>query len=247
MTDPANAGAPSVHPYAPSPFVVRASVAETADTTTLTLRPAGGEVRSNFVPGQFNMLYAFGVGEAAISVSGDPADPTELVHTVRSVGRVTEALARARPGQTVGLRGPYGVGWPLDRAQGRDVLILGGGLGLAPLRPILYDLFGRRSQFGRLEVIVGARTPSDLLYYEEIQRWRARTDARVQVTVDTAGRDWYGDVGVVTTRLPDARFDPARTTAFVCGPEIMMRLSAQALEARGVPPAAIFLAMERYM
>ena len=241
-------GAPSpAHPYAPAPFTVGESLAETADTTTLALRPVGPRVPWPFRPGQFNMLYAFGVGEVAVSVSGDPARPTTLLHTVRAVGKVSTALGRLRPGQPVGVRGPYGVGWPLDRAVDRDVIVIAGGLGLAPLRPALYALFAERPRYGRLEVIVGARTPADLLYYAELQSWRGRTDARVQVTVDTAGREWYGDVGVVTTRLPDARFDPARSVAFLCGPEIMMRLSAQALEARGVPPESIFLSMERNM
>jgi NAD(P)H-flavin reductase len=236
------------HPWAPRPYVVHQILAETSDTSTLVLRPASGETpATTYLPGQFNMLYAFGIGEAAISVSGDPRRPGELVHTVRAVGKVTGALGRARPGEVVGVRGPYGVGWPLDRAQGRDVILLAGGLGLAPLRPALYALFAERARYGRIEIILGARTPADLLYYPELQQWRARTDARLQVTVDSAGREWYGDVGVATARLPDARFDPDRTVAFVCGPEIMMRLSAQALEARGVPPEAIYLSMERNM
>lgn len=234
-------------PLAPHPYRVLEAGPETADTTTLALAPVTGEATRAFAPGQFNMLYAFGIGEVAISISGEPARRDRLVHTVRAVGKVSTALAAARPGQVLGVRGPYGSGWPLAGAEGGDVVVMAGGVGMAPLRPLVYELYAHRERYERVEVIYGSRSPKDLLYYPELQRWRRRTDTRVQVTVDSAGRDWYGDVGVVTTRLPDARFDPARTTAFLCGPEIMMRLSAQALADRGVAPTSIFLSMERNM
>lgn len=235
------------HPYAPRPFVVRARTQETPDTVTLRLVPRAAGDRLSFRGGQFNMVYVFGVGESAISISGDSAQPEELVHTVRSVGKITNALAGLAPGNVVGIRGPYGRGWPLDSARGRDVVIVAGGLGLPPLRPTLYDLLRHREAFGRIEIIYGARTPKDLVFYDEVQTWRHRTDLRLQTTVDAAGREWYGDVGVVTTRIPDARFDPPNTTAFICGPEIMMKLTAQALAQRGVPTDAIWLSMERNM
>ncbi len=235
------------HPFAPTPYVVRGRETETADTVTLTLVPAHGGSPPPFAPGQFNMLYRFGVGEVAISISGPPEARGELVHTVRTAGRVTRALSEAVPGEVLGVRGPYGLGWPIERARKRDVVIIAGGLGLPPLRPLLYEILAHRDRFGRVEIIYGARTPKDLVYYEEIQTGRRRTDLRFQTTVDTAGRDWYGDVGVATQRLPDARFEPKETTAFICGPEIMMRLSAQALEGRGVSPESIFLSLERNM
>jgi NAD(P)H-flavin reductase len=234
-------------PYAPAPYRVTGRHPETPEIVSLTLAPSGTGGVPAFSPGQFNMLYAFGVGEAAISVSGDPARPGELVHTVRAVGKVTSALAGLAPGDTVGVRGPYGRGWPIDAALGKDVVIVAGGLGLPPLRPLLYEILRRRTEFGRLEIIYGARSPPDLVFYDELQRWRARSDLRLQVTVDAAGREWYGDVGVVTQRIPDARFEAPKTVAFLCGPEIMMRLTAEALRARGLPPQAIFLSMERNM
>ncbi len=234
-------------PYAPSPYRVVSREAETADTTTLVLAPVGGGKGPRFTPGQFNMLYAFGVGEAAISMSGNASEEGALVHTVRAVGHVSSALSRLAPGEVAGVRGPYGKGWPMDRMRGKDVVVMAGGLGLAPLRPVIHELYTHREDYGRVEIIYGARSPSDLLYYREIQAWRARTDTRFQVTVDTADRNWYGDVGVVTQRVPDARFDPARTVALMCGPEIMMKLSAQALEARGIAPSDIWLSMERNM
>lgn len=239
---------PPAHiPMAPVPYEVRSQTAETDDTATLVLAPADGTHVPPARPGQFNMVYVFGVGEAAISLSGDASDSTVIVHTVRAAGRITEAIVRASAGQALGVRGPYGRGWPMDLARGKDVVLMAGGLGLPPLRPVLYEMLRHREQYGRIEVMLGARTPKDLVYYPEIQSWRHRADLRFQVTVDAAGRDWYGDVGLVTARIPDARFEPANTVAFLCGPEIMMKNSARDLEARGVPATAIWLSMERNM
>lgn len=249
LAEPAAPSEAPPSPYAPRPFRVTARHSETSDTVTLEIEPATPERApgSAWAPGQFNMLYAWAVGECAISIGGGDAAGTRFVHTIRRAGRVSEALARLAPGEAVGVRGPYGRGWPIDRARGRDIVVVAGGLGLPPLRPVIERVFAERAAFGRLEVICGARTPADLVYYGELQRWRLRPDGRVQVTVDGAGRDWYGDVGLVTARLPDARFEPATTSAFLCGPEIMMRKTAEALEARGVPGEAIFLSMERNM
>jgi NAD(P)H-flavin reductase len=235
------------HPWAPTPFAVTERIPETVDTATFALAPRGNGARLAFAPGQFNMLYVFGIGEVPISISGDASSGDRYVHTVRAVGKVSRALFGVGPGDIVGVRGPYGTGWPLAQAEGRDVVIVAGGLGLPPLRPALYELLHHRDRYGRIEVIYGARTPKDLVHYAEIQSWRARPDLRFQTTVDTAGRDWYGDVGVVTTRLPDARFEPGRTVAFLCGPEIMMKLTAQALVARGVPAESAWVSLERNM
>ncbi len=238
---------PSSHPLAPAPFVVRSQTAETPDTHTLVLSPSDGHAVPPALPGQFNMLYVFGVGEAAISLSGDPSDATAVVHTVRNAGPITAAIAQSPPGQTVGIRGPYGRGWPIDQAKGRDVVLVAGGLGLPPLRPVLYELLAHRERYGRIEVIYGARTPKDLVYYGQIQQWRLRPDIRFQVTVDAADRSWYGDVGLVTARIPDTRFEPGNSVAFLCGPEIMMKYAARDLEARGIPRSSIWLSMERNM
>ena len=232
----------------PSPFRVLSRVQETPDTVTLTVTPQDGAAPpSSFDPGQFNMLYAFGVGEAAISIAGDPTAPERLVHTVRSAGAITQALSSLKPGDTVGVRGPYGKGWPLPLARGKDVILVAGGLGLPPLRPILYHVLSHRDEYGRLEVAYGSRTPEDLVYYPEIQQWRSRKDLRFQVTVDTAGMDWYGDVGIVTQRLNDMRFRPSESVAYLCGPEVMLRATAKGLTERGVPPDRIFVSMERNM
>ncbi|MGA7923566.1 MAG: FAD/NAD(P)-binding protein [Thermoplasmata archaeon] len=238
---------PSVHPWAPVPFTVKERKGETGDTITLTLSPTEGSTSLSFRPGQFNMLYAFGVGEVAISLSGDAESPHRYVHTIRGVGNVSRALCDAEVGEVVGVRGPYGKGWPLAEAQGRDIVLVAGGLGLPPLRPVLYELLRHPAHYGRVEVIYGARSPKDLVYYDEVQEWRTRPNIRFQTTVDTAGEGWKGDVGVVTTRLPDAHFAPDRTVAFLCGPEIMMKITARALIGRGVPSESIWLSLERNM
>ncbi len=244
---PGGAAALPEPPLAPSPYSVVARTADTVDTATLVLRPLATDACPPFRPGQFNMVSLLGRGEAAISISGDPDRRGELVHTIRTAGLATQALAAAAPGATVAVRGPYGIGWPIERARGKDVIVIAGGLGLAPLRPLLYELLRHRDRFGRLEVIYGARTPGDLVYYAELQSWRTRTDARFQVTVDAAGREWYGDVGLVTLRIPDARFDGPNAVAYLCGPEIMMRFAAEALEARGVRREEIWVSLERNM
>jgi NAD(P)H-flavin reductase len=233
--------------FVPVPYVIERRIVETADTVTMVMKPAEGQPIPAFLPGQFNMVYRFGLGEVPVSISGDPSRPNELVHTVRSAGKITDSITKAMPGDTLGVRGPYGVGWPLAEAEGKDILVVAGGLGLPPLRPMLYELLAHRARYQRFEMIYGARTPKDLVHYEDVQRWRTRSDLRLQVTVDAAGRDWYGDVGLVTARIPDTRLDPPNTVAFLCGPEIMMRLTAQALTALGVPERAIWISMERNM
>jgi len=187
------------------------------------------------------MLYAFGAGEVAISTSGP------LVHTVRAVGAVTEAICRVDVGDTVGVRGPYGVGWPVALAEGRDVVLAAGGIGLAPLRPVIYELMANRERYGEINILYGGRSPDELLYVDELERWRARFDVTVDVTVDSAPADWHGRVGVVTTLISRATFDPANAIAMTCGPEVMMRFTAAALRERGMPDESIWLSLERSM
>lgn len=228
----------------PEPWHVTARTRESADTATLELVPAAP---FRFRPGQFNMLYVPGVGEAPISISGDPARPAGVAHTVRDVGPVTHALCALRPGDTAHVRGPYGTHWPVRAAEGGDLVIVAGGIGLPPLRPALYQALARREQFGRIVLLYGARTPGDLLFPGELAAWRARPDLDVDITVDTADRQWQGTVGVVPALIPGARFDPATTTAFVVGPEIMMRFTVRALLAAGVAADRVYLSLERSM
>lgn len=233
-------------PMVPTLARVRRRRRELHDTWTLELEPEN-EALLAFRAGQFNMLYAFGIGEIAISISGDPARPAPLVHTIREVGKVSAALARLGPGDVVGVRGPFGSDWPVEQAAGHDVVVIAGGLGLAPLRPALYRLFAERARFGRIVLLYGTRSPTDILYPRELERWRQRLDIQLEVTVDHAGTDWHGHVGVVTGLIPHATFDPQQTVAFVCGPEIMMRFGAMALRDAGVAENAIHLSMERNM
>nr|WP_251068151.1 FAD/NAD(P)-binding protein [Marinobacter sp. C7] len=213
---------------------------------TLELEPVKTGGRS-FQPGQFNMLYVFGVGEVPISLSGDASETAALVHTVRGVGPVSNKLVALQPGDTVGLRGPFGVGWPMAAAEGSDVLIVAGGLGLAPLRPAIYHLMHHREKYGRVILLYGTRSPEDILYAGELAEWGERADLEVQITVDHAVSDWQGKIGVVPALLPTLDFDPEDTVAMVCGPEIMMRFTVNALRDAGVEDEAIFLSMERNM
>jgi NAD(P)H-flavin reductase len=220
---------------------VRSRRRETRDTWTLAVDTSDFA----FAPGQFNMLYAFGVGEIPVSVSGDPVKPGPLVHTIRAVGDVSRALTRLKRGDALGLRGPFGSAWPVAESRGRDIVVAAGGLGLAPLRPAIYHLLAERNAYGRIAVLYGSRSPDDILYRRELESWRRRLD--VEVTVDRATNSWHGNVGVVTKLIGRAGFDPDRTVALVCGPEIMMRFTANALESAGVAAERIFVSMERNM
>lgn len=230
----------------PTPYWVERVKKDTSDTFTLELLSTNG-TSFEFAPGQFNMLYLFGVGEIPISISGDPANDTVLVHTTRAVGTVTNAMRLLKRGDVLGVRGPYGVGWSVDQAKGKDVVIVAGGIGLAPLRSVLYELIAHRDRYGKVVLLYGARTPEDILYRQELAKWRAKFDLEVYVTVDRATGHWQGGVGVVTTLIPRAPFDPQRTLAMICGPEVMMRFTAQALQKRGVSEDNIYLSMERNM
>ena len=228
----------------PVPVRVSRVRRETADVTTIELTPASAFV---FVPGQFNMLYVFGLGEVAISLSGDPADEGRVAHTVRAVGAISRAITRLRRNQVIGVRGPYGSGWRVAESEGSDIVVVAGGLGLAPLRPVIYQVLARREHYGRVVILYGARGPADILYRRELQAWRRRLDLDITVTVDHAGADWRGNVGVVPALIPRAPIDPDHAVAMVCGPEIMMRFTIDALRQRGLATERIFVSMERNM
>lgn len=232
-----------------SPFVCRVArfTKETHDTFTLDVEPARGEAIAAFKPGQFNMLYVFGAGEVPISISGDPSKNKQVTHTVRAVGNVTHLLSRLQKGDALGLRGPFGNPWPLKMAQGKDVVLVAGGIGLAPLRPVVYQILRQREHYRRVALLYGTRSPEDILYKKELKRWRSEFDLDVQVTVDRADAVWRGSVDVVTAMIPRVSFDPGNTLAMVCGPEVMMHFTMRALRQRGMKNADIFIAMERNM
>lgn len=227
----------------PASFVVRGITRDTKDTVTLRVS-ATDDRAVGFRPGQFCMLYVFGVGEIPISISGRSRGG-ELLFTVRSVGLVSERVSALRRNDTVGVRGPFGSGWPMDEALGLDLLILAGGLGLAPLRSAIREACERREELGRLTLICAARTPDELLYRREIEKWAKLMPTTV--TVDIAPAGWKGSVGLITAALGNAAIRAERTTVFMCGPEIMMRVCARDLLDRGVEPKRIHLALERNM
>lgn len=229
----------------PEPWLVRSSTRETPDVVTLEVAPASDTAFVHPAPGQFHMLYAFGIGEVPISVANE-AGHGGVLHTIREVGAVTRALCGLGAGTTLGVRGPFGSAWPIDAAIGRDVVVAAGGIGIAPLRPVLETIARQRERFDDVVLLYGARRPADLLYVRDFERWRAR-GIQVAVTVDHADDAWDGDVGVVTTLIRHADFQPADAVAFLCGPEVMMLFMARELTSRGVDPAHVHLTMERNM
>lgn len=220
---------------------------ETHDSVTLCLEPVR-DALAPFRPGQFTMLYRHGVGEIAISISGDPSTHDgRLTQTIRDVGAVSHALHRAAPGDLIGVRGPFGTDWDLDTAVGRDLIIVAGGVGLAPLRSMVLEALARRNEYRRITLVAGARSPAEFLFREQLSDWASGPELDVELTVDQPAQQWIGTVGFVTEPLARLTLDAARTTAFLCGPEPMMRFAARVLEGRGVAAADIRVSLERDM
>ena len=230
----------------PRRFVVTGTRRDTDDTCTLDLTAADDQPLT-FASGQFTMLSAFGVGEVPISISGDPAYPEVLRHTIRDVGGVTRSLVAARPGTMLGVRGPFGHGWEVADGRGGDVVFVAGGIGLAPLRPAVLEVCADRTSYGRVSLLYGTRTPGDILFGPDLRAWAREHDIDVEETVDAATHGWRGRVGVVTHLIDQASFDEAHALVLVCGPEVMMRYAAQALLDRGLAREQIRLSMERNM
>ena len=239
-------------PAVPRFYRVTSRREDTSDTVTLELTEPSNpsDPVPAFAPGQFAMLTAFGVGEVPISVSGlgdsNGGRARRLEHTLRAVGAVTRALHAVEPGSLIGVRGPFGTSWDVASAAGHDIVIVAGGIGLAPLRPVVLTALADRSLYGRIVLLTGARTPGDLLYVDELERWR-RDGVEVAVTVDRADIGWSGEVGLVTALIEPAELAPGNTVAFVCGPDVMMRFTADTLAARGIPASQIRVSLERNM
>jgi sulfhydrogenase subunit gamma (sulfur reductase) len=222
---------------------------ESAGIFTLSLRFTDPDIQRayNFQPGQFNMVYLYGIGEVAISIVSDPRDEHLYDHTIRAVGRVTHGLALLQTGQSVGIRGPYGRGWPLQQAQGRDVLIVTGGLGCAPTVSVINYVLNRRERYGRLMIMQGVKHANDLLWRERYAQWAQQPDTQVLIAADEGAALWPWHVGLVTDLFDKIHLVPAHTTAMMCGPEGMMRAAVHQLTQRGMDEAAIYLSMERNM
>lgn len=231
----------------PELFRVIGKQRETYDTFTLELAPQDRRRLFAYSAGQFNMLYVFGFGEVPISISGDSADQHTIVHTTRAVGGVTKALQKLSQGDVIGVRGPFGSTWPLEGAKEKDVVVVAGGIGLAPLRPVIYHLLAHRDEFQRIVLLYGARSPEDILFRKELEKWRGKFDVDVHITVDRASPSWKGNVGVVTRLISKAPIEVSNTIAMICGPEIMMRYTIRELDAKGISNDHIYISTERNM
>lgn len=212
----------------------------------LVLCDADARPRFDFVPGQFNMVYVPGVGEVAISISSDP-DDEPLEHTIRIVGRTTRVIDGLGVGDVLGLRGPFGRGWPLQEARWKDVFVATGGLGCAPVTGAIQYMMRRRESYGHISIVHGVKKPADLIYRDRFEQWRHRPDTEVHLTSDEPDRRWRDRTGVVTELFEEVDLDPGRTIAFLCGPEVMLRLGARILHQRGIPQERIFVSIERSM
>jgi NAD(P)H-flavin reductase len=233
----------------PRSAVVRDRILESPTICTLRLAfdAAPDPEPYAFTPGQFHMVYLDRVGEAALSIVSDPLDQHFFDHTVRRVGRVSEGLARLRPGDRVGVRGPFGRGWPLDAARGRDLLLLTGGLGCAPVVSVIRYVLRRRADYGRLVILQGVRHAEDLIWREQYEAWGRAAGTQVLLAADVASRDWPWVEGPVVDLLDRVSLDPVRTIALLCGPELMIDAAIAVLRGRGLPDAAIWLSLERNM
>ena len=222
---------------------------ENFNTRTVTVRIEDDALRPYYrwVPGQFNMIYVPGVGEAAISISSDSDEHETVGHTIRMVGSVTRAIDRMGEGSLLGLRGPFGRGWPLEKLTSGDVVLVAGGIGLAPIRPVIYWLLKNRAHFRRVVLLYGCRTPEDRLYGPELDLWSNDSRIDTLVTVDNATGEWVGPVGVVTKLLQRIKINAERTTVLVCGPRMLNRAAAWNFLQLHVPPDRVYLSLERNM
>jgi NAD(P)H-flavin reductase len=235
--------------YLPVEARVVERVQESRDIFTLRLRLSDKRLHEAyaFVPGQFNMLYLHGVGEVPISIVSDPHEGGTIDHTIRALGRTTKGFAALAPGDRLGLRGPYGRGWPLEGAEGRDVLLVTGGLGCAPLVSVINYVVKRRARFRRLCIVQGVKHAVDLIWRERYDAWAALPDTRVLLAADTAGSGWRWHVGLVTELLQDVDVDAEGALVMLCGPEAMMGAAARTLTTHGFPESNLYLSMERNM
>jgi len=239
----------TVNPYAIHPATIVDKIREAEDINTYRLRLVDEVTRRQFrfQAGQFNMVYLFGVGEVAISIVSDPDEPELLDHTIRAVGRITKAIADLQTSDVLGIRGPFGQGWPLEEARGRNVVIVTGGLGCAPVVGAIEYIFRRREQYGSIKILHGVKTPHDLLYRERFDSWRRFPDTEVLLTSDQPDKSWSYHVGVVTELFELVSMEPSKSIVLMCGPEIMMRLGVPILIRRGVPATAVYVSLERHM
>ncbi|HEX9756510.1 MAG TPA: FAD/NAD(P)-binding protein [Nitrospiria bacterium] len=238
-----------MNPFVPALAEIVDRKQETSHIFTLRLRlkDKNRQKAYQFKPGQFNMVYALGVGEVPISIVSDPTNPDLLDHTIRTVGTVTTALEKMKKGHVVGLRGPFGSAWPLEEAQGKNVIIVTGGLGCAPTVSVINYVVNRRPFYGTIKILHGVKTPKDLLYRNRFRSWQKNPNTEVFLTVDHPDRNWKYRVGVVTNLFDEIRVDPQKSVVMLCGPEVMMRFAVKGLLSQRFLGSQIFLSLERNM
>lgn len=234
--------------YLPHPAKIISNTQESSTIFTLKSQFMDSKQHAvDFTPGQFNMIYLYGVGEVAISISSDPTEKNYLSHTIRAVGRVTKALQALQPGDHIGIRGPYGQGWPLTLAEGKDIIIVTGGLGCAPTVSVINYVLARRNDYGTLSILQGVKHSDDLIFKKQYTKWQKHIDTRVYIAADYAGPQWPWSIGYVTDMLKDVSINPDRTIAMICGPEMMMHAAIDTLVKKRMPEESIYLSMERNM
>lgn len=236
-------------PYLPFEAEIIEKIEESATIFTLNLRFTDHAVHQNFKfqPGQFNMLYLYGVGEVAISIVSDPTEGAYLSHTIRQVGRVTQAMHQLKVGDRIGVRGPYGRGWPVAEARGRDVVVVTGGLGCAPAVSMIRYILKRRSDYGHLSILQGVKHSDDFIFHKQYDLWQKSPDTEIHIAADAAGPKWPWSVGYVTDMINQLNIKPENTIAMMCGPEMMMHNAIKVLGRHGVPEERMYLSMERNM
>lgn len=237
----------SVDPWVPFSYNVVSKTQETEGLFTLTLEPEGNQAIKPIQPGQFNMLYVFGIGEIPISVSSLAEEHPKLTHTIAAVGPVSNACVSLKIGDSIGVRGPFGSTWPLESAKGKDIIIMAGGVGFAPIRPLIEEIIANRMDFNNVNILYGTRDPGMIIFHQDIISLQADSSLNFLITVDHSFTNWHGNVGVVTNLIDQADFDPDNTVSYLCGPEIMMRYGAYSIINAGIPSDQIFLSMERNM
>jgi len=239
----------SHNPYLIHPATIVERKQESTDIVTFRLQLTDPSLQKafRFEAGQFNMVYVFGVGEVAISIVSDPDEPEFLDHTIRIVGRVTHVLGNMQIGEPLGIRGPFGKGWPMAEGKGNDILVVTGGLGCAPVVGAIEYIFRRREEYGNLTILHGVKTPHDLLYRERWDAWRHQPNTKVLLTSDEPGKTWHSHVGVVTELFDDLQLEPDKTLVMMCGPEIMMRVACNVLTHKGLRPDSMYVSLERHM
>ena len=239
----------AINHYMPHEAIILERIQEGPNLFTLRMKFTDPDIQDvyEFEPGQFNMLYLYGVGDVPISIVNDPLDSHIIDHTIRVVGRVTRGIDKLKAGDRIGLRGPYGRGWPMQQSKGKDIVIVTGGLGCAPVVSVINYIEQRREEYGRLNIVQGVKHTADLIWQDRYDKWRQLPNTRVMLAADVGEALWPWHVGPVTSLFDQLMFNPDNVAVMMCGPEGMMRVVCRHMLDKGVPDSQLFLSMERNM